>query len=276
MERNFNNYWKSTQRITNPSLIVDANYIPLFSGSTEAWSGNWVYGLDNNVTIDGSLHPATYRNYRKTYTGTISCSITHNEKEAYTATRPATREETQSETLGPWAANTDTFGYMYGNAIRVNFGRTYSSPPSVSLSNSASFTVSNVTTTGCDLRVHPAEITAVAYWISVGQNEGLVAILTLAQKTTTIQVSGKVTTSYTESYTAYRDKVKYVENYAYGSFNFGVTYSGTPTITSNNGVEITGISSTGVSFRKKLGGNVSTGKTSNLSFNFSISTNGNA
>ena len=165
---------------------------------------------------------------------------------------------------------------MYGNAVRVNFGRTYSSPPSVSLSNSASFTVSNVTTTGCDLRVHPAEITAVAYWISVGQNEGLVAILTLAQKTTTIQVSGKVTTSYTESYTAYRDKVKYVENYAYGSFNFGVTYSGTPTITSNNGVEITGISSTGVSFRKKLGGNVSTGKTSNLSFNFSISTNGNA
>ena len=276
MERNFNNYWKSTQRITNPSLIVDSNYIPLFSGSTEAWSGNWVYGLDNNVTIDGSLHPATYRNYRKTYTGTISCSITHNEKEAYTATRPATREETQSETLGPWAANTDTFGYMYGNAVRVNFGRTYSSPPSVTLSNSASFTVSNVTTTGCDLRVHPAEITAVAYWISVGQNEGLIAILTLAQKTTTIQVSGKVTTSYTESYTAYRDKVKYVENYAYGSFNFGVTYSGTPTITSNNGVEITGISSTGVSFRKKLGGNVSTGKTSNLSFNFSISTNGNA
>ena len=276
MERNFNNYWKSTQRITNPSLIVDSNYIPLFSGSTEAWSGNWVYGLDNNVTIDGSLHPATYRNYRKTYTGTISCSITHNEKEAYTATRPATREETQSETLGPWAANTNTFGYMYVNAVRVNFGRTYSSPPSVSLSNSASFTVSNVTTTGCDLRVHPAEITAVAYWISVGQNEGLVAILTLAQKTTTIQVSGKVTTSYTESYTAYRDKVKYVENYAYGSFNFGVTYSGTPTITSNNGVEITGISSTGVSFRKKLGGNVSTGKTSNLSFNFSISTNGNA
>lgn len=276
MERNFNNYWKSTQRITNPSLIVDSNYIPLFSGSTEAWSGNWVYGLDNNVTIDGSLHPATYRNYRKTYTGTISCSITHNEKEAYTATRPATREETQSETLGPWAANTDTFGYMYVNAVRVNFGRTYSSPPSVSLSNSASFTVSNVTTTGCDLRVHPAEISSVAYWISVGQNEGLVAILTLAQKTTTIQVSGKVTTSYTESYTAYRDKVKYVENYAYGSFNFGVTYSGTPTITSNNGVEITGISSTGVSFRKKLGGNVSTGKTSNLSFNFSISTNGNA
>ena len=276
MERNFNNYWKSTQRITNPSLIVDSNYIPLFSGSTEAWSGNWVYGLDNNVTIDGSLHPATYRNYRKTYTGTISCSITHNEKEAYTATRPATREETQSETLGPWAANTDTFGYMYGNAVRVNFGRTYSSPPSVSLSNSASFTVSNVTTTGCDLRVHPAEITAVAYWISVGQNEGLVAILTLAQKTTTIQVSGKVTTSYTESYTAYRDKVKYVENYAYGSFNFGVTYSGTPTITSNNGVEITGISSTGVSFRKKLGGNVSTGRVNNLSFNFSISTNGNA
>ena len=276
MERNFNNYWKSTQRITNPSLIVDSNYIPLFSGSTEAWSGNWVYGLDNNVTIDGSLHPATYRNYRKTYTGTISCSITHNEKEAYTATRPATREETQSETLGPWAANTNTFGYMYVNAVRVNFGKTYSSPPSVSLSNSASFTVSNVTTTGCDLRVHPAEITAVAYWISVGQNEGLVAILTLAQKTTTIQVSGKVTTSYTESYTAYRDKVKYVENYAYGSFNFGVTYSGTPTITSNNGVEITGISSTGVSFRKKLGGNVSTGKTSNLSFNFSISTNGNA
>ena len=276
MERNFNNYWKSTQRITNPSLIVDSNYIPLFSGSTEAWSGNWVYGLDNNVTIDGSLHPATYRNYRNTYTGTISCSITHNEKEAYTATRPATREETQSETLGPWAANTDTFGYMYVNAVRVNFGRTYSSPPSVSLSNSASFTVSNVTTTGCDLRVHPAEITAVAYWISVGQNEGLVAILTLAQKTTTIQVSGKVTTSYTESYTAYRDKVKYVENYAYGSFNFGVTYSGTPSITSNNGVEITGISSTGVSFRKKLGGNVSTGKTSNLSFNFSISTNGNA
>ena len=276
MERNFNNYWKSTQRITNPSLIVDVNYIPLFSGSTEAWSGNWVYGLDNNVTIDGSLHPATYRNYRKTYTGTISCSITHNEKEAYTATRPATREETQSETLGPWAANTDTFGYMYGNAVRVNFGRTYSSPPSVSLSNSASFTVSNVTTTGCDLRVHPAEITAVAYWISVGLNEGLVAILTLAQKTTTIQVSGKVTTSYTESYTAYRDKVKYVENYAYGSFNFGVTYSGTPTITSNNGVEITGISSTGVSFRKKLGGNVSTGRVNNLSFNFSISTNGNA
>ena len=276
MERNFNNYWKSTQRITNPSLIVDSNYIPLFSGSTEAWSGNWVYGLDNNVTIDGSLHPATYRNYRKTYTGTISCSITHNEKEAYTATRPATREETQSETLGPWAANTDTFGYMYGNAVRVNFGRTYSSPPSVSLSNSASFTVSNVTTTGCDLRVHPDEIIAVAYWISVGLNEGLVAILTLAQKTTTIQVSGKVTTSYTESYTAYRDKVKYVENYAYGSFNFGVTYSGTPTITSNNGVEITGISSTGVSFRKKLGGNVSTGRVNNLSFNFSISTNGNA
>lgn len=276
MERNFNNYWKSTQRITNPSLIVDSNYIPLFSGSTEAWSGNWVYGLDNNVTIDGSLHPATYRNYRKTYTGTISCSITHNEKEAYTATRPATREETQSETLGPWAANTDTFGYMYGNAVRVNFGRTYSSPPSVTLSNSASFTVSNVTTTGCDLRVHPAEITAVAYWISVGQNEGLIAILTLAQKTTTIQVSGKVTTSYTESYTAYRDKVKYVENYAYGSFNFGVTYSGTPTITANNGVEITGISPTGVSFRKRLGGNVSTGRVNNLTFNFSISTNGNA
>lgn len=276
MERNFNNYWKSTQRITNPSLIVDANYIPLFSGSTEAWSGNWVYGLDNNVTIDGSLHPATYRNYRKTYTGTISCSITHNEKEAYTATRPATKEETQSETLGPWAANTDTFGYMYVNAVRVNFGKTYSSPPSVTLSNSASFVVSNVTTTGCDLRVHPAEIFSVAYWISVGQNEGLVAILTLAQKTTNIQVSGKVTTSYTESYTAYRDKVKYVENYAYGSVNFGVTYSGTPTITSNNGVEITGISTTVVSFRKKLGGNVSTGKTSNLSFNFSISTNGNA
>ena len=276
MKRNFNNYWKSTQRITNPSLIVDSNYIPLFSGSTEAWSGNWVYGLDNNVTIDGSLHPATYRNYRKTYTGTISCSITHNEKEAYTATRPATREETQSETLGPWAANTDTFGYMYVNAVRVNFGRTYSSPPSVSLSNSASFTVSNVTTTGCDLRVHPAEIAYVAYWISVGLNEGLVAILALAMKTTNIQVSGKVTTSYTESYTAYRDKVKYVENYAYGSFNFGVTYSGTPTITSNNGVEITGISSTGVSFRKKLGGNVSTGRVNNLSFNFSISTNGNA
>ena len=276
MKRNFNNYWKSTQRITNPSLIVDSNYIPLFSGSTEAWSGNWVYGLDNNVTIDGSLHPATYRNYRKTYTGTISCSITHNEKEAYTATRPATRQETQSETLGPWAANTDTFGYMYGNAVRVNFGRTYSSPPSVTLSNSASFVVSNITTTGCDLRVHPAEITSVAYWISVGQNEGLIAILTLAQKTTTIQVSGSVTVSYTESYTAYRDKVKYVENYAYGSFNFGVTYSGTPAITCNNGVEITGISSTGVSFRKRLGGNVSTGRVNNLTFNFSISTNGNA
>ena len=276
MERNFNNYWKSTQRITNPSLIVDSNYIPLFSGSTEAWSGNWVYGLDNNVTIDGSLHPATYRNYRKTYTGTISCSITHNEKEAYTATRPATREETQSESLGPWAANTDTFGYMYVNAVRVNFGRTYSSPPSVTLSNSASFTVSNVTTTGCDLRVHPAEITSVAYWISVGQNEGLIAILTLAQKTTTIQVSGSVTISYTESYTAYRDKVKYVENYAYGSFNFDVTYSGTPSITGNNGVEITGISPTGVSFRKRLGGNVSTGRVNNLAFNFSISTNGNA
>ena len=276
MERNFNNYWKSTQRITNPSLIVDANYIPLFSGSTEAWSGNWVYGLDNNVTIDGSLHPATYRNYRKTYTGTISCSITHNEKEAYTATRPATREETQSETLGPWAANTDTFGYMYVNTVRVNFGRTYSSPPSVSLSNSASFTVSNVTTTGCDLRVHPAEIAYVASCVAVGPNEGLVAILALAMKTTNIQVSGSVTVSYTESYTAYRDKVKYVENYAYGSFNFGVTYSGTPTITSNNGVEITGISSTGVSFRKKLGGNVSTGRVNNLSFNFSISTNGNA
>ena len=276
MERNFNNYWKSTQRITNPSLIVDSNYIPLFSGSTEAWSGNWVYGLDNNVTIDGSLHPATYRNYRKTYTGTISCSITHNEKEAYTATRPATREETQSETLGPWAANTNTFGYMYVNAVRVNFGRTYSSPPSVSLSNSASFTVSNVTTTGCDLRVHPAEIAYVASCVAVGPNEGLVAILALAMKTTNIQVSGSVTVSYTESYTAYRDKVKYVENYAYGSFNFGVTYSGTPTITSNNGVEITGISSTGVSFRKKLGGNVSTGRVNNLSFNFSISTNGNA
>lgn len=276
MERNFNNYWKSTQRITNPSLIVDSNYIPLFSGSTEAWSGNWVYGLDNNVTIDGSLHPATYRNYRKTYTGTISCSITHNEKEAYTATRPATRQETQSETLGPWAANTDTFGYMYVNAIRVNFGRTYSSPPSVSLSNSASFTVSNVTTTGCDLRVHPAEIAYVAACISMGPNEGLIGILALAMKTTNIQVSGSVTVSYTESYTAYRDKVKYVENYAYGSFNFGVTYYGTPTITSNNGVEITGISPTGVSFRKKLGGNVSTGNTSNLSFNFSISTNGNA
>ena len=275
MERNFNNYWKSTQRITNPSLIVDSNYIPLFSGSTEAWSGNWVYGLDNNVTIDGSLHPATYRNYRKTYTGTISCSITHNEKEAYTATRPATRQETQSKTLGTWAANADTFGYMYMNAVRVNFGITYSSPPSVSVT-SPSFVISNVTTTGCDLRVHPAEIAYVASCVAVGPNEGLVAILTLAQKTTTIQVSGKVTTSYTESYTAYRDKVKYVENYAYGSFNFGVTYSGTPTITSNNGVEITGISSTGVSFRKKLGGNVSTGKTSNLSFNFSISTNGNA
>lgn len=276
MERNFNNYWKSTQRITNPSLIVDSNYIPLFSGSSEAWSGNWVYGLDNNVTIDGSLHPATYRNYRKTYTGTISCSITHNEKEAYTATRPATRQETQSETLGPWAANTDTFGYMYVNTVRVNFGRTYSSPPSVSLSNSASFTVSNVTTTGCDLRVHPAEIAYVAACIFMGPNEGLVGILALAMKTTNIQVSGSVTVAYTESYTAYRDKVKYVENYAYGSFNFDVTYSGTPAITGNNGVEITGISPTGVSFRKRLGGNVSTGRVNNLSFNFSISTNGNA
>lgn len=276
MERNFNNYWKSTQRITNPSLIVDSNYIPLFSGSTEAWSGNWVYGLDNNVTIDGSLHPATYRNYRKTYTGTISCSITHNEKEAYTATRPATRQETQSETLGPWAANTDTFGYMYVNAVRVNFGRTYSSPPSVTLSNSASFTVSNVTTTGCDLRVHPVEVAYVAACIAMGPNEGLIGILALAMKTTNIQVSGSVTVSYTESYTAYRDKVKYVENYAYGSFNFDVTYSGTPAITGNNGVEITGISSTGVSFRKKLGGNVSTSRVNNLTFNFSISTNGNA
>lgn len=275
MERNFNNYWKSTQRITNPSLIVDTNYIPLFSGSTEAWSGNWVYGLDDNVTIDDSLHPATYRNYRKTYTGTISCSITHNEKEAYTATRPATREENQSETLGTWAANTDTFGFMYGNAVRVNFGRTYSSPPSVSVTNS-SFVVSNVSTTGCDLRVASSEINYVAACISMGTNTGLVAIAALAQKRTNIQVSGKVVTSYTESYTAYRDKVKYVENYAYGSINFDVTYSDTPTITSNNGVEITSISTTGVSFRKKLGGNVSTGKTSNLSFNFSISTNGNA
>lgn len=275
MERNFNNYWKSTQRITNPSLIVDANYIPLFSGSTEAWSGNWVYGLDNNVTIDGSLHPATYRNYRKTYTGTISCSITHNEKEAYTSTRPATKEEILSESHGAWSATTGNFGFMYGSAIRVNFRNRYAFPPSVSVTNS-SFTISNVSTTGCDLRVANHEINYVAACIAMDANVGLVAIAALAQKSTYVNVSGKVVTSYTETFTDYRDKVKYIENYAYGSINFDVTYSGTPTVTAEGDVEITNVSPTSVSFRKKLGGNVSTGKVNNLTYDYTILTNGDA
>lgn len=273
MDKNFNTYWKSTQRITNPSLIVDANYIPLFSGSKEAWSGNWVYGLDDDVTVDESLHPATYRNYRKTYTGVISCSITHNEKEAYTATRPATKEEDSSQTLGSWSGG--QFGYMFGGSVRVNFGKTYSTPPRVS-TTSSSFYATNVSTTGCDLRVSSSEINYVIACMGMSYEAGAVAIASLSSRRTSVVVSGKVTTSYIESYTDYRDKIKYVENYAYGSIKFDVTYSDTPTITSNNGVEITSISTTGVSFRKKLGGNVSTGKVNNLTFDFDISVNGDA
>lgn len=276
MERNFNNYWKSTQRITNPSLIVDANYIPLFSGSTEAWFGNWVYGLDNNVTIDGSLHPATYRNYRKTHTGTISCSISHNEKEAYTATRPATREENVSGSYGPYYASTNYFGYMLLSSVRVNFDKGFTSTPSVSLTNSAYFIVSNVSASGCNLSVAPVWINWLAACIADSMEAGIAAIAALAAQGTHVNASGSKTISYTESYTAYRDKTKYLENYAYGSFNFDVTYSGTPSVTANNGVEITGISSTGISFRKKLGGNASTGKAVNLTFNYSLSINGNA
>lgn len=276
MNINLSNYWKSSSKITTPSIKVDNSYIPLFSGSRENQQGNYFYGLDSNVTVDGSLHPATYRNYRKTYTGTISCSISHNEKEAYTATRPATREESVSGSYGPYYASTNYFGYMLLTSVRVNFNEGFNSTPSVSLTNSGYFIVSNVSASGCNLSVAPSWINWLAACIATSIEAGTAAIVLLAAQGTHVNVSGSKTISYTESYTAYRDKTKYLENYAYGSFNFGVTYSGTPSVTANNGVEITGISTTGISFRKKLGGNASTGKTVNLTFNFSLSINGNA
>lgn len=275
MNINLSNYWKSSSKITTPSIKVDNSYIPLFSGSRENQQGNYFYGLDSNVTVDGSLHPVTYRNYRKTYTGTISCSISHNEKEAYTATRPATRVENVSGSYGPYYASTNYFGYMLLSSVRVNFDKGFTSTPSVSLTNSAYFIVSNVSSSGCNLSVAPAWINWLAACIANSTEAGAAAIVALAAQGTHVNASGSKTISYTESYTAYRDKTKYLENYAYGSFNFGVTYSGTPSVTTNNGVEITGISSTGVSFRKKLGGNASTGKTVNLTFNYSLSINGN-
>lgn len=276
MNINLSSYWKSSSKITTPSIKVDNSYIPLFSGSRENQQGNYFYGLDSNVTVDGSLHPVTYRNYRKTYTGTISCSISHNEKEAYTATRPATREESVSGSYGPYYASTNYFGYMLLSSVRINFNEGFNSTPSVSLTNSAYFIVSNVSASGCNLSVAPAWINWLAACIANSVEAGTAAIVLLAAQGTHVNASGSKTISYTESYTAYRDKTKYLENYAYGSFNFGVTYSGTPSVTANNGVEITGISSTGISFRKKLGGNASTGKTVNLTFNFSLSINGNA
>lgn len=276
MNINLSNYWKSSSKITTPSIKVDNSYIPLFSGSRENQQGNYFYGLDSNVTVDGSLHPVTYRNYRKTYTGTISCSISHNEKEAYTATRPATRVENVSGSYGPYYASTNYFGYMLLSSVRVNFDKGFTSTPSVSLTNSAYFIVSNISASGCNLSVAPAWINWLAACIANSAEAGAAAIVALAAQGTHVNASGSKTISYTESYTAYRDKTKYLENYAYGSFNFDVTYSGTPSVTSNNGVEITGISSTGVSFRKKLGGNASTGKTVNLTFNYSLSINGNA
>lgn len=276
MNINLSNYWKSSSKITTPSIKVDNSYIPLFSGSRENQQGNYFYGLDSNVTVDGSLHPVTYRNYRKTHTGTISCSISHNEKEAYTTTRPATREENVSGSYGPYYASTNYFGYMLLSSVRVNFDKGFTSTPSVSLTNSAYFIVSNVSASGCNLSVAPAWINWLAACIANSMEAGVAAIVLLAAQGTYVNASGSKTISYTESYTAYRDKTKYLENYAYGSFNFGVTYSGTPSVTANNGVEITGISTTGISFRKKLGGNVSTGKTVNLTFNYSLSINGNA
>lgn len=276
MNINLSSYWKSSSKITTPSIIVDNSYIPLFSGSKENQQGNYFYGLDSNVTVDGSLHPATYRNYRKTYTGTISCSITHNEKEAYTATRPATREESVSGSYGPYYASTNYFGYMLLTSVRVNFNEGFDSTPSVSLTNPAYFIVSNVSASGCNLSVAPVWINWLAACIANSMEAGTAAIVLLAAQGTHVNVSGRKTISYTESYTAYKDKIKYLENYAYGSFNFGVTYSGTPSVTANNGVEIIGISTTGISFRRKLGGNASTGKTVNLTFNYSLSINGNA
>lgn len=276
MNINLSSYWKSSSKITTPSIIVDNSYIPLFSGSKENQQGNYFYGLDSNVTVDGSLHPATYRNYRKTYTGTISCSISHNEKEAYTATRPATRVDSVSGSYGPYYASTYYFGYMLLSSVRVNFNEGFNSTPSVSLTNPSYFVVSNVSASGCNLSVAPVWINWLAACIANSMEAGTAAIVLLAAQGTHVNVSGRKTISYTESYTAYKDKIKYLENYAYGSFNFGVTYSGTPSVTANNGVEIIGISTTGISFRRKLGGNASTGKTVNLTFNYSLSINGNA
>lgn len=261
-----------TGRVTNPSLILSGGgqtlYTPLFAvaSGAEGRVGNYYYRCCPLVVQNGgTTYRAAYaRRYADSFSRTISTTISHSGKTSSTTTTV-----NKSVTKGPWYITTDNFGFNYMERyVTVNFGVTFSSPPSVSY-NTSWFRVDTVTTTSC--RLYPSDGALNVYLTSVANGNGAAAIAMLAQISTNVTASGQIS----QTVTTYPSETK--SSTASGDFSYGVTYPSAPSLWSDNGVSVYN-NGGNASFHasKTLTGTVAYGQSATLSQAFNVSFSGNA